>query len=268
MRQLQKIFLALAGSLIALACARPLLAEERTAYSDVLFLDQGWSEEDRLLYYNVSQGSAAMSYDIFLNLEVPDSQTLFRADENMARYGLLPQPSDPKYNPDGLPIGVSKTVVNDGRWKGEWVGLGCAACHNGQLEYKGTKIRISGGNANTLDILGFIQGLDDALAATVADPEKFTRLAEKLGKNDNPARKGYADACNRTRRRSIGTGAGRRSHPSSLVRDAWTRSASSTIKCNRTQWAFQRIGEQRLHRSSRRSAGTCRSRPGRSGAAY
>jgi hypothetical protein len=76
-------------------------------------------------------------------------------------------------------------VVNDGRWKGEWVGLGCAACHNGQLEYKGTKIRISGGNANTLDILGFIQGLDDALAATVADPEKFNRLAEKLGKNDS-----------------------------------------------------------------------------------
>ena len=185
MRQLQKIFLALAGSLIALACARPLLAEERTAYSDVLFLDQGWTEEDRLLYYNVSQGSAAMSYDIFLNLEVPDSQTLFRADENMARYGLLPQPSDPKYNPDGLPIGVSKTVVNDGRWKGEWVGLGCAACHTGQLEYKGTKIRISGGNADTLDILGFIRGLDDALAATVADPEKFARLAEKLGRNDN-----------------------------------------------------------------------------------
>ena len=154
------------------------------------FLDQGWTEEDRLLYYNVSQGSAAMSYDIFLNLEVPDSQTLFRADENMARYGLLPQPSDPKYNPDGLPLGVSKTVVNDGRWKGEWVGLGCAACHNGQLEYKGTKIRISGGNANTLDILAFIQGLDDALAATVADPEKFTRLAEKLGKNDDSGKEG------------------------------------------------------------------------------
>jgi hypothetical protein len=209
MRELQKIFLALAGSMIALACAGPLLAEERPAYSDVLFLNQGWTEEDRLLYYNLSQGSAAMSYDIFLNLEVPNSQTLFRADENMARYGLLPQPSDPKYNPDGLPIGVSKTVVNDGRWKGEWVGLGCAACHNGQLEYKGTKIRISGGNANTLDILGFIQGLDDALAATVADPEKFTRLAEKLGKNDDAGKEGLrrrlqqdAEAINRYRSRT------------------------------------------------------------------
>jgi len=65
-----------------------------------------------------------------------------------------------------------------------------AACHNGQLEYKGTKIRISGGNANNLDILAFIQGLDDALAATVADSEKFTRLAEKLGKNDESGKEG------------------------------------------------------------------------------
>ena len=72
---------------------------------------------------------------------------------------------DPKYNPDGLPIGITKTVVTDGPWKGEWAGLGCAACHNGQLEYKGTKISISGGNANTLDILTFIAGLDDALAS-------------------------------------------------------------------------------------------------------
>ena len=157
MRELQKIFLALAGSMIALACAGPLLAEERPAYSDVLFLNQGWTEEDRLLYYNLSQGSAAMSYDIFLNLEVPNSQTLFRADENMARYGLLPQPSDPKYNPDGLPIGISKTVVNDGRWKGEWVGTWLCRVPHRPTRIKGTKIRISGGNANNLDILAFIR---------------------------------------------------------------------------------------------------------------
>jgi hypothetical protein len=77
--------------------------------------------------------------------------------------------------------------MTEGPWKGEWVGLGCAACHNGQLEYKGTKIRISGGTANTLDVLAFMAGLDGALAATVTDPEKFGRLAEKLGQ------KGSAD---------------------------------------------------------------------------
>ena len=56
MRELQKIFLALAGSMIALACAGPLLAEERPAYSDVLFLNQGWTDDDRLRYYYTSAG--------------------------------------------------------------------------------------------------------------------------------------------------------------------------------------------------------------------
>ena len=111
-----------------------LLGQGRRAYSNVIHLDQGWSTEDRLQYYFAPQGSAAMSYNVFLNLEAAGNQGLFRADQNLSRYGLVPYPVDPKYNPDGLPIGVTKTVVTDGRWKGEWVGLGCAACHNGQID--------------------------------------------------------------------------------------------------------------------------------------
>ena len=148
MGQLQKVFLVARRILLmALLCVRPSFTEGRTACRMWSLPDQGWTDDDRLLYYYASQGSAAMSYDIFLNLEAASEQTLFRSDDNMARYGLIPQASDPKYNPDGLPIGITKTVVNDGRWKGQWVGLGCAACHTGQLEYKGTKIRISGGTA-------------------------------------------------------------------------------------------------------------------------
>jgi hypothetical protein len=62
----------------------------------------------------------------------------------------------------------------DGRWKGDWVGLTCAACHDVQLEYKGTTIKISGGNNKDLDVHA-IQGLDNALAATIADAKKFDR---------------------------------------------------------------------------------------------
>ena len=186
MSQLQRmILMLLAVGVMSLTCTRASTAEDQSAYSNVVFPDQGWTDDDRLRYYYTSQGSAAMSYDIFLNLEAASEQTLFRSDDNMARYGLIPQASDPKYNPDGLPIGITKTVVTDGRWKGQWVGLGCAACHTGQLEYKGTKIRISAGSAAHFDIFAFIGGLDDALAATVADPQKFARLAERLGRNDN-----------------------------------------------------------------------------------
>jgi len=178
--------LVLAVSFVAVAVA--LTGRALTQYAGeegVVFLEQGWSHEDRLLYYNTSQGSAAISYDIFLNLERASDETLFRSDENMIAYGFVPQPSDPMYNPNGLPIGITKTTVADGPWAGEWAGLGCAACHNGQLEFKGTKIRVSGGNAHALDIMAYIAGLDAALAATVADPAKFERLADKLGEGSH-----------------------------------------------------------------------------------
>src|SRR5271157_295963 len=75
----------------------------------VIYLDQAWSQADREWFYQVSQGAQIISYDIFLNLEVADSQELFRSDANSERYGLITQPPGSPYNPDGLPIGISKT---------------------------------------------------------------------------------------------------------------------------------------------------------------
>lgn len=157
------------------------LDEAAASYGNVTLLDQGWSTEDRLKYYFNSQGSAALSYDIFLNLEKADGSGLFRDDKNLARFGLIPHPADPKYNPDGLPIGLTRTIVSEGRWKGEWLGLGCAACHNGRLKYKEHEISISGGTAGWLDIYALLSELNTSLAATAADTDKFNRLAEKTG---------------------------------------------------------------------------------------
>ncbi|MBV9653374.1 MAG: hypothetical protein JOZ42_02295 [Acetobacteraceae bacterium] len=154
----------------------------------VTFLDQNWSPEDRLQYYFTSQGSAATRYDVFLALEQANSQELFRSDANMSRYGLVPSPADPTYNPDGLPIGIAKAAVAEGQFSGSWAGLTCAACHNGQLEYKGARIRINGGTNTALNMQAFLDGLDDALAATVADPAKFDRMAARLGRTDPSSR--------------------------------------------------------------------------------
>jgi hypothetical protein len=178
----------LGGALFALALMPTASAQNQPVMTKPVFLDQGWSDEDRLQYYFTSQGSAAMSYDIFLNLEVANGQEIFRSDKNVGGYGLVPQPPNPKYNPDGLAIGLTKTIIPDGRWKGEWVGMGCALCHNGMLRYKGTRISISGGTNSTLNVLAFIASLDDALNATVTDPKKFDRLAASLGQRDTAGR--------------------------------------------------------------------------------
>jgi hypothetical protein len=148
----------------------------------VIYLDQAWSEADREWYYHFSQGSAMLSYDIYLNLEAADSQDLLRSDANSVRYGLLPEPVSP-YNPDGLPIGISKTTVATsikGWPAGEYAGLTCAACHEGELKYKGKRIRIQGGNSPIIDLQALARALDDAMHATLTDEAKFNRLAARL----------------------------------------------------------------------------------------
>jgi hypothetical protein len=155
----------------------------------VVYLDQGWSQADREMFYQISQGSRAISYDIFLNLEAVDSQQLFRSDENSERYGLIPQTANPRTNPDGLPIGITKSLITEGRWAGvPQAGVSCAACHTAQLTYKGKRIRIDGGHGNTFDFMAYIGGLDDALQATLTDTAKFDRLAARLRASSSDAK--------------------------------------------------------------------------------
>ena len=156
------------GSLLALSLPDIAGAQQAPPADPVILLDQAWSKEDREWYYNFSQGSAVLSYDLFLNMEAADSQDLFRNGLNGPRYGLVPQPVSPS-NPDGLPIGVSKTNVATaikGWPAGDYAGMTCAACHEGQLKYKGKLIRIEGGISNTFDFQGLAHGIDEALQAT------------------------------------------------------------------------------------------------------
>ena len=167
---------------------QPKTVAAQASGDSVIYLDQGWSKEVREGYYHISQGSTVMPYDIFLNLEVAGGQELFRSDANSERYGLTPDPADPQTNPDGLPIGLSKTVTAEGPWKGEDAGLTCAACHNTELYYKGKRIRIDGGVGNHFDIEAYLSALDDATQETLKDSAKFDRLAARLGASSPDAK--------------------------------------------------------------------------------
>lgn len=176
---------ALISAVATLAALKVLLpaAEAQPASQPVIYLNQAWSQNDREWYYHFTQGSAVIAYDIFRNMEVADGQELFRSDKNMVRYGLIPDPANWN-NPDGLPIGISKETVTapiKGWPAGDYVGMTCAACHTGQLSYKGKRIRIEGGGNNAIDMQGLIRGFDDALRATLTDAAKFDRLATRLG---------------------------------------------------------------------------------------
>jgi hypothetical protein len=183
MKKLALASLLSVGSVLA-APASAQQAPPAAASQPVIYLNQAWSQEDREWYYQFSQGSAVLSYDIYLNLEVADGQELFRSDAQSERVGLIPQAANPRSNPDGLPIGISKTPVVTpikGWPAGDYAGLTCAACHEGQLKYQGKRIRIHGGVSQTVDLQALTRSLDAALQATLTDAAKFDRLAARMG---------------------------------------------------------------------------------------
>lgn len=144
------------------------------SYSTPIYLDQGWKANDSLWYYNTTQGSALMPYDFFIALEQTDSTELFRANSVIDKYRYLPQ-KPTFFNPDGLPVGFVKET-----YKGnDYVGFTCAACHTGQVNYKGNAIRIDGGPA-LADMVGFLTDLQNSMAVTMADGAKTQRFVAKV----------------------------------------------------------------------------------------
>lgn len=143
-------------------------------YSTPIYLDQGWSANDSLWYYNTTQGSALMPYDFFIALEQSDSTELFRANSLIDKYRYLPQ-KPTFFNPDGLPVGFVKESYQGS----DYIGFTCAACHTGQVNYKGTAIRIDGGPAMA-DMVGFLTDLQKSMDIAMANSEKNQRFVAKV----------------------------------------------------------------------------------------
>ncbi len=148
-------------------------------FSRTVYLDQGWSAADSLWFYTATQGSNLLPYDFFLVLEQSDSPALFRSDENIDRYGYLPQRQTVS-NPDGLPAGM----VRDDYQGKAFMGFTCAACHTTQINYRGNGIRIDGGPAHS-DMETFMIDLVEALYATLKDPEKRDRFVANVLQRDH-----------------------------------------------------------------------------------
>jgi hypothetical protein len=144
----------------------------------LIYLDQGWAVGETLWYYYADQGSMLLPYKTFVNLEQPDNDKRLIDPSNVVRFRFLPQRPTPN-NPDALPVGWSR--------HGDSAGLTCAACHTGQLTYRGTALRIDGAPSSA-DIIGFFHQIRDALAATLADEAKFNRFvaATRVGRPAPP----------------------------------------------------------------------------------
>jgi hypothetical protein len=138
-------------------------------------LEQGWSREVQARAWFTSFGSRLIPTAWLKVLEQADSTQRFMTDEHMDALGFLTQSATPA-NPNGFPVGFTHEADAKGT---EWTGLGCAACHTGEVRYRGHRIRLDGGQG-TLDFNAFEGAVIDSLNATMSDAAKFDRFAAAL----------------------------------------------------------------------------------------
>ena len=130
-----------------------------------------WSPSEQREFHHRTQGVNLLPLSWFQALEVADGSAPFAGAENLRRFGIIPDPTQPQ----GLPVGFAV--------QGPMVGLNCAACHTSQLSFQGRELRIEGGRGS-LDIELFRGALGQALGATAASPEKFGRFAQQVVGSD------------------------------------------------------------------------------------
>jgi len=197
----------------------PVLPELETRKANGEWLPQYWPaqnwgnthhhvSEDTQKYYYLSQGSMQMPvpYEWFLHLEQADASfwwfglnsLLFRKNERFSandyllRFGFIRGQADQVYNPDGLPIGFSKTPsinLPGSHEQSNGLGFTCAACHTGHLVHGEGEHRyeyIIEGAPATVDLGLLTKALSAALAQTALSsklPGPFGNRFERFARS-------------------------------------------------------------------------------------
>src|SRR5262249_43791077 len=158
--------------------------------------EQGWTDDQRLHFHHTSQGTRLISYDWFMALEQPCLSVLgcdlFTDKTYLARFGFLSSQTDPKLNPDGLPIGFAREEnFYDPETKTTYpvVGLTCAACHTGELHYGKYAVQVDGAPA-MIEVTEFQKALLLAVGFTQKIPFRYGRFEKRvLGPNGSVEQK-------------------------------------------------------------------------------
>ncbi len=157
-------------------------------------LDQQWEEDARAYWYGASQGSRLIPLDWLEALEQSGSTDLFMTPENIRKFNFIPRKVEVPNRDDYAQLALGVVIDNSSdenlertklRWKANqsnqenWVGLTCAACHTGEIKYKGKEMRIDGGGA-LIDFQSFIHSLNETLKDTFNNSAKWARFEEKV----------------------------------------------------------------------------------------
>ncbi len=206
----------LATTLLATGCAPEI--PENQPIREARWLEQNWSPHERFWFHHATQGTSTfpVPYDWFVALEQPTIKLfgevpLLRDPEYLRRFGFIPSirtdqgdadamrtqgysegagrtyGSPARYdhglfpgNEHGLPVGFARTPGTQNPISDQdLIGLTCAACHTGHLEYEGVSIRVDGAPA-IIDLEKFRAVLGLAMAYTKQVPGRFGRFADRV----------------------------------------------------------------------------------------
>lgn len=173
------------------ACVSGIALAVSRGPSAPLMLDQGIDAATLRLYHHTDQGTRLIPAAWMQALRMPDGSRLMdRA--NTERFGFISSDHGPNaLNPYGWPIGWT---VSDPKASGGVVvaGVTCAACHTGQLEYQGRKVRIEGGQSMA-DVPAFEAAVIQALASVANDPARKAEFFKDATAAGYPADRMEAD---------------------------------------------------------------------------
>lgn len=171
-----------AAALILLAACGRKARQPEASETAILYIANGWSQAERDQYYHLAEGSELMPYALLANLKSVRTGKPFLQD--MERFGFLPDHAGPA-NPDGLPVGLTLSGSRNAGTAGmEIVGFNCAACHVGELTYRGQRVRLDGAPA-LVNLQGYQVEFKDSLDATMKNPPALVALVVAMEKQRN-----------------------------------------------------------------------------------
>lgn len=181
----------LGGPATQIAQLIPPPLPEVGAYTEIKWLNQGWTEEQRNWFHKTTQGTATfpVPYDWFMALERPEF-TLFSEPPRLAdaaylaRFGFVPT-SFPGVGEKGSPLPIGFAVLPagtdpiTGHRLPSQLGLTCAACHTGSVTVGKTLVGIDGGAA-MVDLDKLEQAVGLSVFYTNYVPGRAARFADRL----------------------------------------------------------------------------------------
>lgn len=137
------------------------------------WLDQGWSQQERAQWHNLSAGQAFAPLTWLMALERAGTNQKLTDQKYLQSLGFLFEPKTQE-NPMHLPIGFA--VGKDELFAKGMVGFTCAACHTTQIKHGKKAIRIDGG-VSLVDLTIFFQQYRAALIETFGNQDKWEKFS-------------------------------------------------------------------------------------------